>query len=93
MYRKKQYIWDSALSAFSGIHWASWNTSSLYKEEVLCIYMAGRTISGKLIMTPPEKCRNAREGSKAGERGCLGRQEEKGAGMVPVSESSECVKS
>lgn len=84
MDRKKQYIWGSALSAFSGIHWGvSWNTSSLYKEEVLCVYMAGRTISGKPIMTPPEKCRNAREGSKAGERGCL----EKGAGMVPVSNS------
>lgn len=31
-----------------------------------------RTVSGKPIMRPLEKCGNDREGSKAGERGCIG---------------------
>lgn len=44
---------------------------------------------GKPIMRPPKKCRNAREGSEAGERGCRGRTEEKKAGVVPLSTSEQ----
>lgn len=35
-------------------------------------WLSQRIVSGKSIMRPLEKCRNAREGSKAGESDCLG---------------------
>lgn len=44
---------------------------------------------GKPIMRPPRKCRNARESSKARQRGCIGRMEEEKAGVVPLSTSEQ----
>lgn len=40
-------------------------------------------------MRPLEKCRNTKKGSKARERGCIVRMEEKEAGMLPVSSSEQ----